>query len=475
VNVLVYVMDALRADFCSCYGHEYETTPELDAFAEEAVRYENAYSTATWTKPAASSILTGRQPRAVNAMGLLDKLPQLSDTLPRKLGDAGVSTRAVSTNTFVAEEFGFTGFDEFTHLQKDPTTQQRRRTAESRGSEGEVTEELGIDRKVIPLSADINDVLFDHYQSLESGEDDFVLAWSIDTHGPYFVRGGTSHFGNDPDEVIEESAVSEGNMDRVRSIYRDMIRYNDRQFGRLLEKLRAEGLYDETLIVVCADHGESFGDHTKFFDWPIVGHSGVVYEEVVNVPLLVKFPTESERGDGAQEAAFDGAPPAREVVDDLVQLTDVYPTVADLYGLERPETLHGESLSSVDGETDDRTIFVESQPTSENVYSGAVRRGDEKFLRIEKEWQWRRDPRRMAESLLWKFAVPSTQLFDLEADSGETTDVSAHRPDAVTELRSAFEATRERLDAASEVAADEGTTDVTGDTERHLEALGYLE
>jgi len=475
MNVLVYVMDALRADFCSCYGHEYETTPRIDAFAEDAVRYENAYTTATWTKPAASSLLTGRQPRAVNAMGLLNTLPPLSDTLPRKLGDAGVSTRAVSTNTFVAEEFGFTGFDEFTHLQKNPTTQQRRRTAESRGHEDKVTDALGIDRKVVPISADINDVLFDYYESVGPDEDTFTLAWSIDTHGPYFVRGETSHFGNDPEEVIQESEVSTENMDHVRSLYRDMIRYNDHQFGRLLEKLREEGLYDETLVVVCADHGESFGDHTKFFDWPIIGHSGVVYEELVNVPLLVKFPTETATADSAADSGLEAGAGGGEVVEDLVQLTDIYPTVADLFGFETPETLQGESLLPVDGGTGDRTIFVESQPTSENVYSGAVRRGDEKFLRIRKEWQWRRDPRRMAESLLWKFAVPSNQLFDLGTDPAETTDHSDRRPGVAADLEDAFETTRDRLEAHSQSITDEGTTDISGDTERHLEALGYLE
>jgi arylsulfatase A-like enzyme len=470
MNVLVYVMDALRADFCSCYGHEYETTPELDAFAEDAVRYENAYTTATWTKPAATSLLTGRQPRAVNAMGLLDELPPLSDTLPRALGEAGVSTRAVSTNTFVAEEFGFTDFDEFTHLQKDPTTQQRRRTAESRGSEDEVTEELGIDRKVIPLSADINDVLFDHYETVEPGEDTFVLAWSIDTHGPYFVRGEESAFGNDPDEVVRESEVSAANLDRVRSLYRDMIRYNDRQFGLLLEKLREEGLYDETLVVCCADHGESFGDHTKFLDWPIIGHSGVVYEEVINVPLLVKFPE-----DGAHEADFNTDGIGGGTVERPVQLTDVYPTVADLFGFETPETLQGESLRPDEGATEERTIFVESQPTAENVYSAALRRGDEKLLQIHKEWQWRRDPRRMVESLLWKFAVPSTQLFDLGIDPDERSDLADDRPGTVDELRSELEATRDSLERASDTVADESATDVGDDTERHLEALGYLE
>jgi len=475
VNVLVYVMDALRADFVSCYGHEAETTPAIDAFAEEAVRFENAYSTATWTKPSAASILTGRQPLAVNAMGLLDKLPSLPDTLPRQLGDAGVSTTAVSANTFVAEEFGFTGFDSFTHLQKDPTTQQRRRTAESRGSEGEVTDELGIDRKVIPLSEDLNDVLFDHYESVASDEDDFTLAWSIDTHGPYFVRGEESHFGNDPAAVIRESEVTTDNLDRVRSIYRDMIRYNDRQFGALLEKLRKEGLYDETLVVLCADHGESFGDHTKFFDWPIIGHSGVVYEEVVNVPLLVKFPT-TDAVDGGADGGESGPHTfAGESVERLVQLTDIYPTVTDLFGVERPDTLQGESLVPLGSDRPDREIFVESRPTAENVYSGALRRGDEKFLTIRKDWQWRRDPRRMVESLLWKFAVPSTLLFDLGTDPGETTDLSDEQPETVAQLRSSFEETRERLETLSGAVTESGLEDAAEDTERHLEALGYLE
>lgn len=471
MNVLVYVMDALRSDFLSCYGHGHETTPNVDAFAEDAVRFTNAYSTATWTKAAAASLLTSRHPRSLNMLHQMDVMPQVPYFLPRLLSEAGFDTHAVSANNFVAEEFGFGGFDEFSLLQQDSEIQEKRRRAKEqvRENEREIMDRLGIDEIVTPLSEDVNERVFEILDGAnESGrdsetgiDDQFVLAWSIDTHGPYFVRGEESAFGNDPDEMIFEDDVSPANVNRVVSLYRDMIRYNDRQFGRLLEHLRSEGLYEDTLIVLAADHGESFADHSWYLDRPIVGHNGLVYEEVVRVPLLVKYPGNEHAG---------------RTVDDLVQLIDVYPTITDVCGVETPAATQGVSLSPpVTDRIADRTLFFESHPLEKRIYSGAVRRGDHKLLKTRQDWYWSKRWRRMAERLLCKFDVPSRQLFDLAADPDERDDLSAERPELVDELEAEFERRRERLDAAAENVTDQRLDELSDDAEKHLRAMGYLE
>lgn len=459
MNILVYVMDALRADFLSCYGHEHETSPEIDSFRDDAVKYTNAYSTATWTKPAAASLVTGRQPRSLNMMHIMDRMAGVEGTLPERLSANGFDTRAVSANHFVSEDFGFEGFDEFVQLQTKVDDLGNRRTVEKRGPVADAVDEQDLDRVVIPLSADINDRLFEWITPDRT--DSLLLAWSVDTHGPYFVRGEASAFGNDPEEVIHESEVSRDTVAKTISLYKDMIRYNDRRFGRLLEELRSAGIYDETLIILLADHGESFGDHSSFFGRPVFGHSGVVYDEVVRIPLLVKFP----------KGRFGG-----ETRDELAQILDVYPTITDVCGIDSPDLVAGRSLhpSRLD-RADRRTLFLESQPSSTAPYSGAVRRGDHKLITIETDWQWRREWRRMAETLLWKLAVPGTQLYDLSADPREEVNLTGERSDVVNELKQTFEDRRERLDRAARTVEDTRINEIREDVERDLKALGYLE
>lgn len=459
MNVLVYVMDALRPDFLSCYGHEFDTSPEIDTFQEDAMRFTNAYSTATWTKPAAASLLTSRQPRSLNMMHIMDRMSGVDSTLPEHLSTHGFDTYAVSANHFVSEDFGFDGFDEFVQLQTDMDETGDRRTVEKRGPVADAIEEQDVDDVVIPLSEDINDRLSEW---ISPGlTDTLMLAWSVDTHGPYFVRGDRSEFGNDSDDFLHESEVTSNTVEKTKSLYRDMIRYNDRQFGQLLDTLRSTGLYNDTLIILTADHGESFGDHDSFFGRPIFGHSSVVYDEVVRVPLLVKFP----------QQRF-----ANETREELAQLLDILPTIADVVEIDPPEHISGRSLHPSRLEASGaRSVFVESQPSPTARYSGALRRGDQKLISIEVDWQWRREWRRMVENLLWKLTVPGIQLYDLSEDPTEELNLAGDRPAVVEELTTEFEEWRDRLERESHEMGDMRIDEMDQDVERDLKALGYLE
>jgi arylsulfatase A-like enzyme len=461
MDVILYVMDALRADALSCFGNEYETSPVIDSFAEDAVTYTNAYSTSTWTNAAATSLFTSRHPRALGMLHQMDVLPPIDYSLPAVLSGHGFETRAVSANNFVCEEFGFTGFDDFTLLQRDPKYQeQRRETKEIRENDRKIMERLGLDEIVTPLSEDINDRIFDILDETDD-TDTFVTAWSIDTHGPYFVRGDSSHFGNAQSDMLLESEITADNLEKARSLYRDMVRYNDEQFGRLLDRLRREGRYEDALVILVADHGEGFGDHTSFLGMPVVGHNSVAYEELVHVPMLVKYP--GNQWAGATEDA-------------LTQLLDVYPTVTDVCGVERPDPVEGRSLVPSSGElSDDRTVFVESYPLPDQVYSGAVRRGPHKLITVDHDIQWGTDLRRLAGSLLWKYAVASPQLYDLDADPDEREDLADDRPDLTGDLQGAFESWRAALEEAAKTVESGRLDHVTDETERHLKAMGYME
>ena len=395
--VILYVMDALRPDFLGCYGFAKNTSSNIDALARDGVLYENVYSTSTWTKPSAASIVTSQYPRTLNMMHLMDVMPNYEGILPKVLRKNGFQTYGISANVFFSPFFGFSGFDKFFDLQMDEELLKKRRKAEK------MMGLTKIDELIVPLSEDINEQFF---PILEDKRDDnkFIMAWSLDTHEPHYVRGDKSYFGNSTDDFIYIRNIGEYNFEKLKSLYCDMIRYNDYHLGKLVLKLKKEGLYEDSLIVVTADHGESFGDHKTTLGRPIVGHGGVVYEEVIKVPLIIKYPQNKFAGERYKMP---------------VQLVDIYPTILDVCGIKCDSiNVEGVSLNPMRKKFGkDRTIFAEY--VSEYNYSAAVRIGIWKLIKIEKKFQISLNWRKLAGNILYKLQVPAIQFYDLRTDKGE--------------------------------------------------------
>lgn len=462
MNVILYVFDALRADYLGCYGYDEATSPNLDKFASENVLYRNAYSTSTWTKPAAASLLTGCYPRSVNMLNQLDVMSELEDTLPKVLRQAGFDTYTVSGNMFVSPDFGFDDFDRTDVLQKDPEIQQkRRRTKTVDGRESEVLNTVGTDEVVTVHSEDINERIFSILEE-NPNEDKFILAWATDTHGPYYVRGEESYFDNPVDAFIEESEVTRENLDLVKSIYKDMIRHNDEQFGRLLDRLEERGEYHDSMVIAAGDHGEAFGEHETVLGRPITGHTGITYEEQIKVPLIMKYP-----GDNSSEERSE-----------LVQLTDIYPTVLDALDVSR------EADSVVDGQSlfppnmdvsSSREIFAESKLNELDIYSGCVRKGDEKLIQIDDEVVMTRRWKRFVKGLLHKVQIPSIQLYDLAEDPGETNNIASEREAVADRLLASYSRLVERCDERADNVGSHRKSRLEDDVSQHLKSLGYLD
>ena len=466
MNVVIYVMDALRADRLGCYGFGKPTSPNLDTFALDAVKYTNAYSVATWTKPNAAALLTGRHPRALGTMHHMDAIPTVEDNLPSLLSGAGFETVGISANMFVSPEFGFEGFDRFHTLQEDPAVQQRRRRVKEDFAQ-RFLESRELDELVVPHSEDLNERAFE-VLSADRDRDTLALLWSIDTHGPYYVRDGEARIDGDPTAFYPESEVDESNLDAVRAIYEEMVRYNDEQFGALVEHLRSEGLYEESLVVVLADHGESLGDRRTVTGRPVVGHNYLVHEELVHVPLLIKYP------DGKYAGCVD---------DRLAQVLDVLPTVGDVLGsadgdddtdlAERSERVaHGRSIVPERDADPDRSVLVESQPKPTSLYSAAVRRGRFKLLSIERDLQIGRDWKAMVVSILQNLLVEGDRLFDLNRDPDERDDIAESYPETAAELQRLLVETIETYDEQG-AGIETDRADIDDATKRRLENLGY--
>jgi len=465
MNIILYVMDALRADYLSCYGFAHDTSPNLDALARDGVLYENAYSVATWTKPAAASMLTSRYPRAIRMMDAFDKIPGTIKLLPEVLNEDGFHTCAISTNAFFSPEFGFRGFDQFLELQKDEEVVKKCKVTKDASEDGsQWLHRLGIEKEFVIPSQYAYDVARESLRFVDSLEK-FVMVWSTDTHGPYFLRGEASHFGNSSDDFILEKQVNERNLGKVKSLYCDMIRYNDYTLGQLIAELKRQDEYENSMIIATADHGDSFGDHS-YRGAPIIGHNGLVYQEVVKIPLIIKFP----RANGAgTRCSFP------------VQLIDIAPTILGTLGIDTDWEMQGVQIQPGKASVSlERRIFVESQVSATHPYSAAVVRGRHKFMTMSPRCPrtplfFRKNPRAFMRNLRHAFSPqPSTFLFDLSRDPAEKRDIYEREHQTAEALLREYE---QFLSACEESARKIGPQErAVPDAElsARLRALGYL-
>lgn len=290
--ILLYVLDSLRRDFLGSYGDSGAHTPHLDQLAMEAVRFTTAYTAAPWSKASGAAMFTGELPRAVAMRGLLDRLPASVPTIAEQLQGEGFRTVAVSANPFISHDFDLLrGFDTTMEVFR-PGVVPHAPFHFHQDHFRRLAEVLSVDPAALVLASSdtLHTAVLDN---IDPAVNTFALCWSMDTHAPFFVRGDHSFFGNPLDRVIPAADplwLTNGITARdMVSLYRDMIAYNDAQFGALREQLEAKSLWDEALVIVTGDHGEGFGEHG------MMGHTNGLWEEQIAVPLLVKLPHQQTR------------------------------------------------------------------------------------------------------------------------------------------------------------------------------------
>ncbi|QLK26415.1 sulfatase [Natrinema zhouii] len=347
-NVLFVVLDTVRKDRLEPYGYERATTPELSRFAEEATVFESAVAPAPWTLPVHASLFTGRYP---SEHGADQGSPYLDDatTLASTLSAAGYDTACYSSNAWITPYTGLTdGFDDhdsfFEVLPRDVLSGPLA-SAWQTVNDNDYLREMA--SKIVRLGAMAHERLasgegadtktpsvIDRTKSFigdsESGRGWFAFVNLMDAHLPYYPpEEYREEFapGVDPDSVCQNSKeynagvrdIDDEEWDDIRGLYDAEVAHMDAELGRLFDWLRATGQWEDTAVVVCADHGELHGEHDRY------GHEFALYDELINVPLLVKHPDlEAERRD------------------DLVELLDCYHTVLDALDVD-PDTVVGTS------------------------------------------------------------------------------------------------------------------------------------
>lgn len=310
-NVILISIDTCRADHLGCYGFDKPTTPNLDALAEEGIRFDNVLATAPLTLPAHCSMLTGTIPPAHGVHHNLDyRLDGSNVTLAELLQKAGFRTGGIIGAFVLDAQFGLDqGFD---HYDDDFGTSITTSNVDERlGAEGS---QRAIDW--ITRHKDERFFLFLHY---------FDPHFAYEPPEPF-----ASRFAGDP--------------------YAGEIAYTDACIGRVIEKLKELGLYESTAIVVVGDHGEMLGEHGE------PDHSFFIYESAVKVPLITRVP---------------GLTDSR-VVGGIAGIVDIVPTICDLLSVEIPHEIQGRSLCPLMTGREEpdaaRTLYCESlTPT---IYGG---------------------------------------------------------------------------------------------------------
>jgi len=321
IPVILISCDTFRADHLSCYGYSRETTPHLDAFAKEAVLFENVTVEEVWTPTSHMTMLTGLYPKH-HGMTPNANLAEEIITLPEALaGEDYLTAGFTGHRWWLLPWRGFShGFDVY------DVSSGFRDIFETKEKVVEWLRQHPVPRFFL---------FFHNYDLHTKSSDDKNYARNYDTGDPEYTRfltelKKTQSLDTVRDrttlykEVLRNPNPVANEEERVflKACYDDCIRYVDQGVFEFFESLKALGLYDRALIIVTADHGEAFGEH-EFY-----GH-GQVYQEDCHVPLLIKFP---------------GGRFAGRRVKGLVELADLYPTILDVLGISCTAPVDGKSL-----------------------------------------------------------------------------------------------------------------------------------
>jgi arylsulfatase A-like enzyme/Tfp pilus assembly protein PilF len=324
-NIILITLDTTRADRMGFLGSKRGLTPNLDAMAQQGVVFTRAYSHVPITTASHTTILTGTYPQfnRVNDFGvpLSSKLPYLPDLLHAQGYHTGAFVGSLILDpldgTAPGFDRGFEIYDAGFHLRRH-----------------------GADR----------------YKSVERRAGDVVnhaLAWlSQLPNGPFFlwVHLYDAHDPYDPPAPFKARFAAQP--------YDGEIAYADSAVGKLIDEIRKHGLYDETLVAVMADHGESLGAHGENT------HGIFLYDETLHVPLLFKLPAGRAGGKRIEARA---------------RLVDVAPTILQEAGIPAPKEMQGESLSGL--------MKPKSQPAVASA--GASATGEERSAYAETDYPHR--------------------------------------------------------------------------------------
>jgi arylsulfatase A-like enzyme len=480
-NVVVLSVAPLRADHLSCYGYGRDTTPHLDALAAEGTLFERAYTTGAWTPPTFGSLLTGLYPSS-HGVTVRSGLAESVRTLPQVLAGAGYRTAGFSASSLIGQIKQLDrGFHEF----HEPWSSRRGEAGEAKAGgplarawqavrSSTVVAETWRRAKHLSWRLGLADkeggrtvrrVVAWLEAEARRREPFFLLLHVQEMHHPYlaprpyryrYLERGAPGVNwellrriNVNPYLFVTGKVSPGPAEfaALAALYDAEIRYTDALLGEVLTALRRQGLLDRTVVAALAPHGESLGDHG------LGEHQGCLYEALVRVPLILRYPEKV---------------PAGLRANGLAQITDVFPTLLDLAGVGADDLpLQGWSLLPLERERGRDAVYAEQEGNRirqlEEIAGPQDRPHVERFARALRMI-------RTGDGKYIRAADGSEELYDLAADPGELDNLAPRQPERARAMAA-------RLDSFLDTLQQRRGSAHPGQVERsvleELRALGY--
>ena len=443
-NVLIITVDTLRADRLSQYGYGKKTSPALDQFAAQATRFDNAYSTASWTVPATATILSGLHPLRHGALNKGAALNPKIDTLAERLKRRGYDTAGFSANLHVSIKADFNqGFDVFYDYD-------------------------GHDALTYPDISETAAQIISWVKRRDTGNPFFIYFQPMNCHGPYKVpkqhdsallsRPPSRKFAyykppmNDilfRGELDKRERVTPPYLKSLNEQYDTAVRYTTDQIETIFETLKEQGQWDNTLVILTADHGEELFDHGGF------SHGYTLFNEVVHVPLLIKLP-------GQTAASHSKA---------TASLMDLVPTVLDTVTAKNEFNGDGNSLlplladvnpdSGTYGPRDkapfkDRSLLLAFGWEKRGVMDAVVGK-IYKYISVKRDYTGRKNAK---------------LLFNLKNDPSETRNLVGQKPSVRKKMKALLD---ERKRVYSENSLGKSGSVLDEMNVDALKALGYIQ
>ncbi|MDB2253506.1 sulfatase [Halorubrum ezzemoulense] len=483
-NVVLLVMDTARYD--SVLGTQ-TNLPTFDTLQNQGVTYTSAFANAPWTLPSHGGLFSGQYSSKHGASAAAKRFPEHTPTIVEAFKNASYETVAISNNTWISDEFGFArGFDTFRknwqYIQSDVDLGKIAREEEG------FDKIRGVAKQLFDGNPIVNAANAVYGQFVRKRADDdgakstnrWISDWldDRDDSDPFFlfINYLEPHLEYRPPREFAEEYLPEGvsyaeamevNQDAwsyiandvemtdrdfeiLEALYHAEIAYLDERIGELRRLLEEAGEWEDTIFVVTGDHGENIGDHG------LMDHQYSLHDTLIHVPLVI------------HGGAFTGG----KTVDDIVQLTDIAPTLLDAAGIDTDEFVEESQGRSFhpDAETEPREYafaeYLAPQPSMEAL---AKRVSD----LPEEVYEYDRSLRAIR-SKNWKLirgSDGSIELYHVADDPGELENLASERSEKVSELESELDAWLGSFEHADAT----GDADMSDSTKDRLEDLGYLQ
>lgn len=466
-NIILISIDTLRADFLSCYGYNKETTPNIDQLAAEGTIYLNNFSTGVWTPPGHASMLTGLYVQEHGVYGdnrLADNIP----TIATLLKENSYQTSGFVNNSQVGELVGFEkGHDIFVEVWKGikPKSFVERFM---KGVKRRMEDKLGFN----DMGAKRTNELFSRWieNEIDRNKPFYTFLHYIEPHNPlnppapyknrYLSEKSFKKINKNKIEkvahnplicFVENINLNEEEKEYLKTLYAEEIAYVDSKVGEIVETLKSKDLYNNTMIIITSDHGEHFGEHNLW------SHAGSLYNEVLHIPLVIKYPI--------------GVDYVGEV-QGFTQLVDIFPTVIDVSCIIGDEMKNHSGMNLVHNEEKGNKFhdyvfaewegrvpfFIKSKIENSKTVTNISRLTNKMWMTLNKEYKYISISNGMEE------------LYDIKNDRSESNNIIDEDKETALSMREKLACWK----SSTSKKISEEQRKIDEETRKNLEDLGYL-